>query len=428
MDCKKLDNVTIPENITSIGNNAFCGCTGLKTLNFNAVNCTYIGDGGAPTFISCPNFQTVNFGNRVTNIPDNAFKSCTGLKNINLPESLTNIGAHAFDHCSSLDNVTIPSQITVLNGYTFYYCTSLSNLTLNNSLTTIGDYSLSNCTNLKTLYVPDSVQTIGSNPFSSDKNLTIICYSGTPIASYVDRRISHKYVDNIGDADIIFNVATCTYNGKQRNPSVTVKNALGEKLTKGVDYTLEIPEGRTDAGTYVYTVTGIGAYSGTASKNFVIKPMAISAALNKNRLAYTGKQRNPVVIVKDANKNRLTREGIDYIVEYPEGRTDSGEYLYIIRGTGNYTGTVRRTLTIGDKFGAKLNADRLKYNGKVRNPKLIVSSTHNNTIDPITLTEGVDYTVDIPEGRKDPGEYEYVIHGKGAYFGEVRLTLTIYSE
>ena len=72
--------------------------------------------------------------------------------------------------------------------------------------------------------------------------------------------------------------ASVYYNGKLRTPSVTVKNQNGEKLTRGVDYDVRVPDGRTQPGLYRYEIVGKGAYAGTVTKEFAI----LSSDFGKN--------------------------------------------------------------------------------------------------------------------------------------------------
>ena len=235
------------------------------------------------------------------------------------------------------------------------------------------------------------------------------------------------------------NTVSIKYNGKVRNPKVTVTNDNGDVLVEGEDYVLGVPAGRVNAGDYTYTATGIGDYDGLESEGvFTISPAKIKFILNNNKLAYTGKVRNPTVYVYDdygnstkTNSNAFV-EGRDYTLEIPEGRQAAGQYVYKLHGMGNYTGNPTRTLTIGNPIHAQLNAYTLKYNGKTRNPQLSVywqeeikNSDGTFTYVNHQLTEGEDYIADIPAGRKDPGEYVYTITGIGHYYGEVQLTLTI---
>lgn len=70
-----------------------------------------------------------------------------------------------------------------------------------------------------------------------------------------------------------------TYDGKEKCPDVIV-TAKGKTLTKGTDYTVNYSNNK-DAGTAAVTVTGIGNYKGTLTKNFTIKKAAQS-------ITYTG--------------------------------------------------------------------------------------------------------------------------------------------
>ena len=63
---------------------------------------------------------------------------------------------------------------------------------------------------------------------------------------------------------------TVTYNGKMRTPVVTVIDSSGTKLIYVTDYTVDEPDGRTNAGTYIYTITGMDNYIGTVQKVFTI--------------------------------------------------------------------------------------------------------------------------------------------------------------
>jgi len=80
--CSSLTTITIPNGVTSIGNHAFHSCTSLEIVNFNATNCTTMGNSGFPVFQGCSALTTINVGSNVTRTPADAFRGCTNLQHI----------------------------------------------------------------------------------------------------------------------------------------------------------------------------------------------------------------------------------------------------------------------------------------------------------------------------------------------------------
>jgi hypothetical protein len=127
-------------SVTSIGNYAFNGCTGLTS---------------------------VTIPNSVTSIGNYAFNGCTGLTSVTIPNSVTSIGNNALNGCSSLTSITIPNSVTSISNYAFQNCTSLTSFTfaLTSSVTSIGQYAFRGCSNLTSITIPSSLTSIGNYAF-----------------------------------------------------------------------------------------------------------------------------------------------------------------------------------------------------------------------------------------------------------------------
>ena len=212
----KIQSVTIPQSVTSIGDSAFAGCHNLNSLTINDAatsieswafaecplnttlslgkNIKTIDDYafydcrdltsvtipqsvtsiGAHAFGSCISLTTLSLGENIKTIGDYAFNDCWVLSSVTIPQSVTSIGAHAFDNCRILDSLTINGAIESMGKQAFESCISLKTLSLGENIKTIGNFAFRNCLSLTNVTIPEKVTTIGPGTFSYCKHLEYI--------------------------------------------------------------------------------------------------------------------------------------------------------------------------------------------------------------------------------------------------------------
>lgn len=183
--CASLANVTIPEQVTSLGDEAFSSCSMLTSVYFNAIECEVFYKDGYNYTIYGPFIETQleNFvlGNKVKTIPRSLLKDCTLLTSVTIPNSVTTIGSDAFSGCSGLTSVAIPNSVTTIGYYAFRGCTGLTSVTIPSSVTTIGHHAFGGCSGLTGLTIGNSVTSIGDYAFGGCTSLTSVTnYALTP--------------------------------------------------------------------------------------------------------------------------------------------------------------------------------------------------------------------------------------------------------
>jgi len=114
--CRGLTSITIGNGVTSIGQGAFRDCSSLTNIVVGDGNLQFLSANGlllskdGNVLVQGVNGDVL-IPNRVTSIGDYAFSGCSGLVSVTIPNSVTNIGREAFCKCSGLMDVYMPIEM-----------------------------------------------------------------------------------------------------------------------------------------------------------------------------------------------------------------------------------------------------------------------------------------------------------------------------
>jgi hypothetical protein len=185
--CATLSIVTIPNSVSKIGNEAFAGCTNLTSITIPDSVVT-IGD---RAFLGCRTLQTIT-----VELHNSFYRSVDGVLfntsqtrliqypggkvgSYTVPNSVTTIANYAFAVCANLPSVTIPDGVTTIGDSTFYGCTSLNTITVGSGATTIEDYAFYLCTSLEGVYFKGNAASLGSFVFTPGASAIVYYLAGT---------------------------------------------------------------------------------------------------------------------------------------------------------------------------------------------------------------------------------------------------------
>lgn len=159
--CRDLEAVDIPEGVSEIKAQTFCG-VGLTSIAI-PVGVVAIGD---CAFQLCSELESIELPVGLKSIGNEAFADCCELKSISIPGSVRFIGENAFWKCVSLKAVSIPEGITSVSRGLFGYCSGLTNVALPAGVRSIGKYAFQGCSGLQECALPSSVETIEEGSFA----------------------------------------------------------------------------------------------------------------------------------------------------------------------------------------------------------------------------------------------------------------------
>ena len=134
---------------------------------------------GENSFSCAQNLSTVNIPNTVTTIESGAFRYGK-ITSVSIPTSISSIPMECFLGCENLATVQLPNTLTTINSRAFQQC-GISSININNGALTTIDYNafdrgFSSTTNV-TLTVPSTVKLVGSNAFASNSKLSLSFYT-----------------------------------------------------------------------------------------------------------------------------------------------------------------------------------------------------------------------------------------------------------
>ncbi len=198
--CTSLPNVAVPDSVTSIGFGAFAGCGSLD-ITVDANNPNYSSIDGVlfnkdmtelKAYAKDKKQPQYTVPDSVTSIGDEAFSECIGLTSINIPIGVTSIGRSAFEDCTGLPDIIIPDGVTSLGWHVFSGCTRLTSITIPDSVTSIDYGAFKNCSSLANINISDNVSVIKNGVFDGCGNLNITVGANNPYYSSIDGVLFNK--------------------------------------------------------------------------------------------------------------------------------------------------------------------------------------------------------------------------------------------
>src|SRR5574344_1734588 len=143
--CTSLTSVNIPSTVASIADGAFRETTSLATLTVDAANADYVVDGG------------VLFSKDKTHLV--CYPSALPATSYTVPPTVKVLNGYSFNYCSKLTTVTLPASVTSIGGASFFYCSKLTTVTLPVGITSIGDWAFG-LTALTSVTIPEGITSI----------------------------------------------------------------------------------------------------------------------------------------------------------------------------------------------------------------------------------------------------------------------------
>ncbi len=195
-----------------VGENAFSGCTALKSLNiparYRTFDTTVLGDSTSieninvaedhETYSSVNGLLCNKDGNELIYCPagrrgalripsgirtigKSAFANCNNITSVIIPSFVTRIENNAFEGCSKLTSVTFAGGTALgsslsLGNNVFANCASLSKVTFenNSNVAALGDGAFSGCSKLTSIKLPATLQNVSAKLFDGCANLVNI--------------------------------------------------------------------------------------------------------------------------------------------------------------------------------------------------------------------------------------------------------------
>lgn len=178
-----LNSVTLPNSLTTIGNNAFEGAF-LWSSDFVLTIPNSVTTIGQAVFSYASGLHHVVLPTSISEIPERMFEA-SNLVSIAVPDNITSIGMGAFSQCYELSEVILSKNLSSIGAGAFVG-NRFKEIRIPDGVSTIGADAFAG-SNLEKIVIPDAVGMIESGLFSDSYNLTDVTLGSnvTHIDSYV---------------------------------------------------------------------------------------------------------------------------------------------------------------------------------------------------------------------------------------------------
>ena len=339
-----LSNKINSTPITTIGSNAFDGCTALETVNFRNSNNTNL---ESEAFSGNHGIKTVNATN-VTTIGNDVFSGCTTLTTINV-SALTHVTEGMFAGCTALTKLTVSDNCTIDEGA----LKGFSNLTvvrdgINYSVDPSGNLTQANASNSDfvketkegSYYYLDIISAINAADVSS--NYTIKMLKDTTIAPI-----------QINKSPLIIDLGGFTLtidDSASQDSSIYGIDFVGGTLTIKNGDIVDARDSTAREGNYV-AVNSIGNLN---VENVDLTIYDASNSSNTNNIGY-----------RITNGQTLTMSGNSTIKTNSTTDADCGSVGVVVLGIGNEVNTTN--LVLKDSASISVSQYGISGNGTVSN-------------------------------------------------------------
>ena len=207
MHCGSLESIEIPNTVTTMGGGVFHDCKKIKSIKLSnslkslpSKQSEHSNFWPTGMFSHCESLNELIIPNSVTSIGDWAFVDCSSLTSLTIPSSVTTVGNNTFNSLPALQSVVLYSAP---KNMVFFQCPVLTHITWNvksevdsqkpfdrikNQILsfTIGEdveYIPANICNgminLESIVIPANIKQIGSHAFANCNKLTLVTWNAT---------------------------------------------------------------------------------------------------------------------------------------------------------------------------------------------------------------------------------------------------------
>ena len=352
--CTGLTSTTIGNSVTSIGNNAFSNCTGLTSVIWNAKNQYYYSSTSSPFYDARTRITSFVFGEDVEYIPAYICSELTHLTSIVIGSNVKSIGSYAFANINNrkINRLALPANLETIGSYAFAGNTYLEEIDFGSNLASIGTGAFDQCARVYTMtclatMTPD-VATDALTSISSNAELYVLknCVqkykSDANWNRFVIKEIATTETDATGNTVVVEagdNTATFTWPTNSSSTS----------------YSLEIKKDGETVCTLVFNGEGqLTTIAFAPSKDGRAQSPAATQTASGMQFTVTGldyaTNYSYSLIVKDANSQviasysgNFSTNGAEGIDDIPAGMSDTTRkvlidgQIYILRDGKTFT-------------------------------------------------------------------------------------------